>query len=187
MKVHPTAVVDAGATIGNGTAIWHFCHISEDTVIGEGCSFGQNVYVAPGVRVGNNCKIQNNVSLYTGVELADDVFCGPSMVFTNVLTPRCEFPKTADDGYLATKVHRGASIGANATIVCGHDIGAYAFIAAGAVVVAHVPRHALMAGVPARQIGWACRCGQRINEALACMACDRTYEERDDGLHEVTA
>lgn len=153
-QVHPSAIVDEGAVIGDGTKIWHFCHVSSGAEIGECCVFGQNVFVAPRVKVGNGVKVQNNVSLYEGVVLEDFVFCGPSMVFTNVRTPRSEFPRNTSDDYHTTLVKRGASIGANATIVCGATIHECAFVAAGAVVTKDVPAYAMVAGVPAKIIGW---------------------------------
>ncbi|PSR18716.1 N-acetyltransferase [filamentous cyanobacterium CCP3] len=151
---HPTAIIDDGATIGDGTKIWHFSHVMAKATIGQNCSLGQNVYVANQVTIGDGCKIQNNVSLYEGVILEDYVFCGPSMVFTNVKTPRCEFPRNTSDDYLTTRVKRGASIGANATIVCGVTLHECAFVAAGAVVTKDVPAYAMVAGVPAKLIGW---------------------------------
>ena len=160
--VHPSAYVDEPAAIGEGTKIWHFCHVMSGARIGKGCSLGQNVFVANNVAVGDNVKIQNNVSLYTGVELEDDVFCGPSCVFTNVTNPRSQILR--HDEYRHTLVRRGATIGANATIVCGITIGRYAFIAAGAVVRTDVPDYALMAGVPAVQKGWMSRHGHRLAE-----------------------
>ena len=159
--------------IGEGTKIWHFCHIQSGAVIGENCSFGQNVNISNGVRIGNGVKIQNNVSVYDGVELEDYVFCGPSCVFTNDLTPRAEYPK-GREGYKKTLVKRGASVGANATIVCGHIIGEWAMIAAGAVVTSDVKPHALMAGVPAKQIGTVCKCGERIEAGETCKCCGYT-------------
>jgi UDP-2-acetamido-3-amino-2,3-dideoxy-glucuronate N-acetyltransferase len=158
---HPTAVIDAGAQIGKNTHIWHFSHIMPEVMIGEGCNLGQNVFVANGVRLGNNVKVQNNVSIYTGVTCADDVFLGPSMVFTNVMNPRSAVNRKAE--YMHTQVGKGATIGANATIVCGNAIGAYAFIGAGAVVTKEVPDYALIVGNPARQIGWMSRYGQRLH------------------------
>ena len=152
--VHESAYVDTGADIGTGTKIWHYCHVMPKAKIGENCSLGQNVFVANHVRVGNGCKIQNNVSLYEGVILEDFVFCGPSMVFTNIKTPRCEFPRNTSADYLTTLVKRGASIGANATIVCGITVRECAFVAAGAVVTKAVPAYAIVAGVPAQLIGW---------------------------------
>ncbi|MEM9118921.1 MAG: acyltransferase [Cyanobacteria bacterium P01_F01_bin.56] len=156
---HTTACIDPGAQIGEGTKIWHFCHVMPQAKIGENCSLGQNVYVANGVTIGNGCKIQNNVSIYEGVILEDYVFCGPSMVFTNVKTPRCEFPRNTSEDYLITRVKRGASIGANATIVCGVTLNEYAFVAAGAVVTKDVPAYAIVSGVPAKITGWMSACG----------------------------
>ena len=158
--VHPSAIVDDGATIGKGTKIWHFCHIMPKAVIGNSCNLGQNVFVADGVVLGNNVKIQNNVSIYTGVSCDDDVFLGPSMVFTNVINPRSAVKR--HDQYLKTHVGKGATIGANATIVCGHDIGPFAFIGAGAVVTKDVPAYALIVGNPAKQIGWMSEYGHRL-------------------------
>ena len=163
---HPTAVIDEGAEIGDGTRIWHFCHVMPGARIGRGCSFGQNCYVASGVTIGANVKVQNNVSLYEGVVLEDDVFVGPSAVFTNVHNPRSAFPRK--DEYRSTVVEAGASIGANATVVCGHRIGRGAFVGAGAVVTRDVPAHALVAGVPAVRIGWVCPCGERLPESGQC-------------------
>jgi UDP-2-acetamido-3-amino-2,3-dideoxy-glucuronate N-acetyltransferase len=158
--VHPSSYVDEPCEIGEGTKIWHFSHVMSGSKIGRRCNIGQNVVVSPGVRIGDNVKIQNNVSVYTGVELEDDVFCGPSMVFTNVINPRSHVPRR--DQYLATLVKRGASIGANATVVCGHTIGAYAFIGAGSVVTHDIPDFALVLGNPARIAGWMCQCGVRL-------------------------
>ena len=158
---HETAIIDSGCTIGKGTKIWHFSHIMSNSIIGEECNIGQNVVISPGVILGRNVKIQNNVSLYTGVICEDDVFLGPSCVFTNVINPRSEVNRR--DQYLKTKVGKGASIGANATIVCGHDIGDYAFIGAGAVVTKTVPAYALVVGNPAKQIGWISEYGHRLN------------------------
>jgi UDP-2-acetamido-3-amino-2,3-dideoxy-glucuronate N-acetyltransferase len=158
--VHPTAVVDAGAVIGAETRIWHFCHVMGGAVIGERCSFGQGSFVAGGVRVGNGVKVQNNVSLYDGVTLEDEVFVGPSAVFTNVSNPRASVVRKHE--YRPTRVERGATIGANATIVCGVTLGKWCFVAAGAVVTRDVPAHALVAGVPARRIGWVSRYGERL-------------------------
>ncbi|TVU52922.1 MAG: N-acetyltransferase [Arthrospira sp. PLM2.Bin9] len=152
--VHESAYVDDGADVGGGTKIWHFCHVMGKAKIGKNCSFGQNVFVANNVAIGNSCKIQNNVSLYEGVILEDYVFCGPSMVFTNIKTPRCEFPRNTSDDYLTTLIKRGASIGANATIVCGVTLHECAFVAAGAVVTKDVPAYGMVAGVPAKLIGW---------------------------------
>ena len=158
--IHPTAIVDVGAKIGAGTRVWHWVHVSAGAVIGERCSLGQNVFVGNTVRIGNNCKIQNNVSVYDNVILEDDVFCGPSMVFTNVYNPRSAVSRK--DEYRDTIVRRGATLGANCTIICGVTIGEYAFIAAGAVVNRDVPAYALVAGVPGRQIGWMSEFGERI-------------------------
>lgn len=181
--VHESAYVDAGASIGAGTKVWHFCHVLGGAVIGERCSLGQNVVVMNGTRIGTNVKIQNNVSIYEGVELEDDVFCGPSMVFTNVLNPRSHVSRKSE--YRRTLVRRGASIGANATIICGATLGEYAFIGAGAVVAHDVPAFALMVGVPARRIGWMCQCGERLAEHPAqCAVCGATYEADGDGLRQ---
>lgn len=163
--VHETAIVDDNVSIGNGTKVWHFSHIQSGANIGEKCVFGQNVNVGNNVKIGSFCKVQNNVSIYEGVELEDYVFCGPSMVFTNVLDPRCEFPQVGAQFYHKTMVKYGASIGANATIVCGNNIGRFAFIAAGSVVAKDVPEYALMAGVPARRIGWMSRHGIHLKNA----------------------
>jgi len=173
---HETAVIDEGCTIGSGTKIWHFSHIMPNCKIGERCNIGQNVVVSPGVILGNNVKIQNNVSLYTGVECEDDVFLGPSMVFTNVINPRSAVNRR--DQYSKTVVRKGASIGANATIVCGHDIGEFAFIGAGAVVTKTVPAYALVVGNPARQMGWMSEFGHRLEfDANGCAICPESNEE----------
>jgi UDP-2-acetamido-3-amino-2,3-dideoxy-glucuronate N-acetyltransferase len=183
--IHPSAYVDEPCQLGAGTKIWHFCHVMAGAVIGRGCVLGQNVMVAGGVRVGDNVKIQNNVSLYTGVELEDDVFCGPSCVFTNVVNPRAQIVRHSQ--YQRTLVRRGATIGANATIVCGATIGRYAFIGAGAVVRGDVPDYALMLGVPARQHGWMSRHGHRLtaSEPGATMQCPESgwrYREVQPGV-----
>lgn len=183
--VHPTAVIDAGAQVGASTAIWHFCHVQQGARIGEHCTLGQNVYVAGGAVVGDHCKIQNNVSIYQGVELGDYVFCGPSCVFTNDLTPRAAYPK-GDARRVRTRVGEGASIGANATIVCGCVIGAWATVGAGAVVTGDVEPHALVYGVPARRQGWVCRCGAVLPNNLACGECGRSYVQGSWGLEERT-
>jgi UDP-2-acetamido-3-amino-2,3-dideoxy-glucuronate N-acetyltransferase len=163
-SAHETAIVDAGAGIGNGTRIWHFSHVCAGARVGSGCSLGQNVYVGNRVVIGDNVKIQNNVSVYDNVLLEDDVFCGPSMVFTNVINPRSAVSRK--DEYLDTRVRRGATLGANCTIVCGVTIGRYAFVGAGAVVTRDVPDFALVTGVPARQFGWMSRNGQRLDLPL---------------------
>lgn len=178
-QVHESSYVDEGCRIGDGTHIWHFCHIMSGAVVGERCNIGQNVVISPGVTLGNNVKVQNNVSIYTGVELEDDVFCGPSMVFTNVINPRSHVVRKNE--FRRTRVGRGASLGANSTIVCGHDIGRYAFVGAGAVVTKHVPDHALVIGTPARIVGWVCECGVKLSggavppASARCPDCGATY------------
>jgi len=176
--VHASSFVDEGAVIGAGTRIWHFSHVMPGAVIGERCNLGQNVVVMPRTRIGNNVKIQNNVSVYEGVELEDDVFCGPSCVFTNVINPRSHVSRKTE--YLPTLVRRGATIGANATIICGSTLGAYAFVGAGAVVRGEIPDYALVVGMPARRIGWMCQCGVRLKLAegvATCAACGSNYRE----------
>jgi UDP-2-acetamido-3-amino-2,3-dideoxy-glucuronate N-acetyltransferase len=186
VKVHESVYIDdPDAPIGSGTRIWHFSHILTGVRIGTDCTLGQNVVVGPRVTIGSRCKIQNNVSLYEGVTLEDGVFCGPSCVFTNVNNPRAEIERKSE--FRKTVVGRGASIGANATIVCGHDLGRYCFIAAGAVVTASVPAYALMAGVPARQIGWISRAGQRLGADLVCPETGEHYRETADGCLESVA
>lgn len=182
---HPTACIEEGAHIGEGTRIWNFTKVMPGARIGEGCNIGQNVYVGRDVVVGNRVKLQNNVSVYEGVTLEDDVFCGPSMVFTNVKTPRSAFPRAAE--LISTRVQRGATICANATVVCGVTIGRWAFVGAGSVVTHDVPPFALVIGVPARQVGWACICGPRLQPGIgpdrfACPECGRTYVEREETL-----
>ncbi|MBS0189840.1 MAG: acyltransferase [Phycisphaerales bacterium] len=185
VKIHESAYVDAPCKIGKGTRIWHFTHVMPNCEIGENVNIGQNVVVSPDVRIGKGCKIQNNVSLYTGVILEDYVFCGPSMVFTNVNTPRSEINRRSE--YSTTLIKRGASLGANSTIVCGTTVGRYAFVAAGAVVTKDVPDYAMMMGVPARRRGWACRCGEPTgapgaNGEITCKQCGNQYREVDGRL-----
>lgn len=182
--IHETSFVDENVSIGKNTKIWHFCHIQSGAQIGEGCSFGQNVNVSNNVKIGNGVKVQNNVSIYEGVELEDYVFCGPSMVFTNDLTPRVRYPK-GHYGYKRTLVKHDATLGANCTIVCGNTIGEFATIAAGAVITKDVIPHALMAGVPARQIGWTCECGQVLEaKKMRCPDCGREYMLMENRIFE---
>lgn len=178
---HETAIVDPGAKIGSGTKVWHFSHVcGQDVTIGDDCSLGQNVYVGPKVKIGKGCRIQNNVSIYDLVELGDYVFCGPSMVFTNVINPRAHIPRKEE--FKKTKVDRGVSFGANCTIVCGITVGRYAFVAAGAVVTKDIPPFALVQGVPARLTGWFCHCGVKLSDHLgeavkvSCKSCGSTYK-----------
>ena len=180
--VHQSAFVDDGATIGADTKIWHFCHVMPGAVIGARCNLGQNVVVMNGVRIGDNVKVQNNVSIYEGVELEDDVFCGPSMVFTNVMNPRSHVSRKSE--YRRTLVRRGASIGANATVVCGVTLGEYAFVGAGAVVNRDVPAFALVAGVPAKALGWMCQCGERLPDSGVgtCKACGAAFARDGEGI-----
>ncbi len=177
---HGTAIIDNNVTIGKGSKVWHFSHILSGAKIGENCNIGQNVVIGPDAIVGNKCKIQNNVSVYKGVTLEDGVFCGPSMVFTNIYNPRAEIGKM--DQVRATLIRKGATLGANSTIICGHTIGSYAFIGAGAVVTKDVQDHALMAGNPAKQIGWICQCGEKLNAKLKCPVCKKQYKKTKDGL-----
>lgn len=180
--LHESSYVDDNVEIGEGTKIWHFSHILGGAKIGEKCSIGQNVNIGNNVKIGDGCKLQNNVSVYEGVELEDYVFCGPSMVFTNDLTPRAKYPK-GPAGYKKTLLRRGATVGANATVVCGNELGKWCMIAAGAVVTKDVPPYALMAGVPAKRIGWVCECGKRLENSLKC-SCGRHYRETENGLAE---
>lgn len=182
---HESAYIDEPVDIGEGTKVWHFSHIQSGARIGRNCSIGQNVNIGNNVTIGNGVKIQNNVSVYEGVTLEDYVFCGPSMVFTNVKDPRSKYPQRGSDHYHQTLVKEGASIGANATIVCGHTIGRHAFIAAGAVVAADVPDYALMVGVPAKRKGWVCECGEQLKSGLACPRCRREFCEVGGILREV--
>lgn len=177
---HESSYIDDNVSIGKGTKIWHFCHILPGTIIGAKCSLGQNVMAGPDVIIGNGCKIQNNVALYKGVILEDGVFCGPSMVFTNVTTPRSEVNRQNE--YATTLVRKGATIGANATIVCGHELGEYCFIAAGAVITKDVKPHAVMAGVPAKQIGWVAHSGEMLRDDLKCPRTGVEYEIIGDAL-----
>ena len=181
--VHATAVVDEGASVGPRSSVWHFSHVMAGASIGSDCSLGQNVFIGRGVQIGDGCKIQNNVSVYEGVELEDHVFCGPSLVFTNVRAPRAAYP-TVPDAYERTLVRRGATLGANATIVCGVIVGSWAFVAAGAVVTDDVPDHGLMAGVPARRIGWSCECGRtlHVEDGEGRCSCGRAYRTIGDAL-----
>ena len=184
--VHESAYVDQGAKIGAGTRIWHFSHVNGGAVIGERCSLGQNVVVMNDVVIGNNVKIQNNVSIYDAVTLEDDVFCGPSMVFTNVINPRSHVPRK--DEYRRTLVKRGATIGANATIVCGVTLGEYSFVGAGSVVTSDIAPFALIVGVPGRRIGWMCACGERLHDSGSgkCGACGSVYESRGETIERVS-
>lgn len=186
--VHESSYVDEPSTIGEGTKIWHFSHVMSGCEIGRNCNIGQNVVVGPRVRIGDRVKIQNNVSVYEGVELEDEVFCGPSMVFTNVFNPRSGTPRNSSDDYLRTLVKRGASIGANATIVCGNTIGEYAFVGAGSVVTKDVPPYAMVYGNPARVHGYACECGVKLqfkDERAACADCGRSYEKQHETVRKV--
>lgn len=176
--VHESSYIDDGVEIGKDTKIWHFCHVQEGSRIGSGCTLGQNVNVSNNVVIGNNVKIQNNVSVYEGVEIEDGVFCGPSCVFTNDLTPRAAYRRE----YEKTIVKKGASIGANATVVCGHTVGRYALVAAGAVVTEDVLDYALVMGVPAKQKGWVCECGYELSETLKCPECSKQYVLADGTL-----
>ncbi|HXG67262.1 MAG TPA: acyltransferase [Blastocatellia bacterium] len=188
--VHESSYVDEPCEIGEGTKIWHFCHVMPNSRIGRRCNIGQNVVISPRVRIGDDVKIQNNVSVYTGVELEDEVFCGPSMVFTNVINPRSHVSRK--DEYRRTLVKRGASIGANATVVCGNTIGRYAFIGAGAVVTRDVPDYALVVGNPGRVVGWMCQCGIKLgfapnrekDEETTCQACGKKYVKRSGTVSE---
>lgn len=180
--IHESAYVDAGAQIGDGTKVWHFCHVMPGAVIGERCSLGQNVVVMNGARLGNNVKVQNNVSIYEGVVLEDDVFCGPSMVFTNVGNPRSHVSRRTE--YEVTRVRRGTTIGANATIVCGVTLGEYAFVGAGSVVTKDVAPFALVTGVPAKRTGWMCQCGERLPDSGegTCGRCGSSYRPGGEGI-----
>lgn len=186
--VHASSYVDKDVEIGAGTKVWHFSHVQSGARIGENCSLGQNVYIGSNVKIGDRVKIQNNVSVYEGVELEDYVFCGPSVVFTNVIDPRTKYPQKGSEHYRKTLVKEGASIGANATILCGLTIGRHAFIAAGAVVTSDVPDYALMMGVPARRVGWTCECGERLGVVegdAKCSRCGQKYKAEADTLKSV--
>jgi UDP-2-acetamido-3-amino-2,3-dideoxy-glucuronate N-acetyltransferase len=178
--VHPSAIIDDNVKIGHGTKIWHFSHALSNSIIGERCNIGQNVVIGPEVQIGKGCKIQNNVSVFKGITLEDGVFCGPSMVFTNIYNPRAEIGKMSQ--VRPTLVKKGATIGANATIICGVTLGRYCFIGAGAVVNKNIPDFALVVGNPAKQIGWTCECGERLSDNLECLACERKFEKGTDGL-----
>jgi len=183
--VHESAYIDEGCEIGKDTKIWHFSHILSGSRIVENCNIGQNVVIGPDVIIGNQCKIQYNVSIYNGVTLEDGVFCGPSMVFTNIYNPRTEIRKM--DQVRPTLVKKGTTIGANSTIVCGFTLGSYCFIGAGSVVNNNVLNYALIVGNPARQIGWVCECCERLPEDLGCLDCGKTYEKNEDGLELVNS
>lgn len=183
--VHPSSVIDEPVSIGKGTKIWHFCHIMSGTQIGENCKIGQNIYIDKDVKIGNNVKIQNNVSVYKGVTLQDNVFCGPSVVFTNVMNPRSAYPRKIEE-YDLTLVKEGASIGANSTIVCGCSVGRYAFIGAGSVVTRDVPDYALFYGIPAKEHGFMCECGVKLKsradgKQFQCPECDKKYNKTEEG------
>ncbi len=183
--VHESSYIDEPSVIGEETCIWHFSHVMQNAQIGRNCKIGQNVVISPNVVIGNNVKIQNNVSVYTGVTLEDDVFCGPSMVFTNVLNPRSSVLRNTEEHFIKTLVKRGASIGANATIVCGTTIGSYAFIGAGSVVTRDIPDYALVYGNPARIKGWVCYCGVKLpdrEDELTCKKCQKKYNKTSKGL-----
>ena len=183
VRVHESSYVDEPVSIGEGTTVWHFCHVLRDVSIGRNCSIGQNVMIGPKVRIGDGCKIQNNVSLYEGVVLEDEVFCGPSCVFTNVLNPRAHVARKSE--FKPTNVGRGSTIGANATILCGLSIGAYAFIGAGAVITRDVPNFALMTGVPAKRIDWISRSGERLGPDLVCPRDGSRYQQTASGALEM--
>ena len=178
--VHRSSYIDGEVQIGKGTKIWHFCHIMKGAKIGRNCKLGQNVCIGPNVHIGNNVKIQNNVSVYPGVILEDHVFCGPSMVFTNIINPRSAYPRNSEEFYKKTLVRKNASIGANATVVCGNTLGKYSFVGAGSVITKDVPDYALVYGNPARIRGWICECGEKLefkNNSAQCRICKRKYKK----------
>ncbi|MCL2356146.1 MAG: N-acetyltransferase [Defluviitaleaceae bacterium] len=179
--VHESSYVDDNVVIGDGSKIWHFCHVQSGAVIGKNCILGQNVYVGSNVVIGDGCKIQNNVSIYSGVVLENYVFCGPSCVFTNDLTPRSRYPKGSEN-FIRTLVKQGATIGANATVICGNTVGGHSLIGAGGLVSRDVSDYALMLGVPARQVGWVCGCGEVLSEKFHCSACKRVYVLSETGI-----
>ncbi|MDA3871858.1 MAG: DapH/DapD/GlmU-related protein [Candidatus Marinimicrobia bacterium] len=186
--LHESSFIDENVKIGDGTKVWHFSHIQSGSTIGENCSIGQNVNVGNNIKIGNGVKIQNNVSVYEGVELEDYVFCGPSMVFTNVMNPRSEFPQKGSEFYHKTLVKKSASIGANATIICGHTIGKYAFVAAGSVVTKDVPNYGLVVGVPARRIAWVCECGDKLefsDSETVCKKCGKKYRKNENDIEKI--
>lgn len=180
---HESTYIDPTAQIGSDSKIWHFCHIDSKAKIGENCSLGQNVYVGKQVEIGNGVKIQNNVSVYSGVILEDYVFCGPSVVFTNDLNPRSEYPKQGQ--YESTLIKKGASLGANSTIICGNTIGQYALIGAGSVITKNIPDYSIQVGNPSKHVGWICQCGKRLKSDLKCDNCTRTYKKIKDSIKQV--
>ena len=182
--VHESSYIDEDVVIGKNTKVWHFCHVQKGARIGESCSLGQNVNISNNVKIGNGVKIQNNVAVYEGVELEDYVFCGPSMVFTNDLTPRAKYPK-GPSGYKKTLLKTGATIGANATIVCGNTLGKWCMVGSGAVVTKDVKDYALVVGNPAKQRGWVCECGEVLDDTLKCKSCSREYKLTNDNLEEI--
>jgi UDP-2-acetamido-3-amino-2,3-dideoxy-glucuronate N-acetyltransferase len=181
--IHESAYIDENVNIGKGTKIWHFSHILKNCKIGETCNIGQNVVIGPDVTIGKQCKIQNNVSVYKGVTIEDGVFCGPSMVFTNIYNPRAQIVKM--DQVRPTLVKQGATFGANCTIICGTTIGRYAFIGAGAVVTKNVPDYALVVGNPAKRIGWACECGEKLSDGLECLSCEAKYSAAGESIERI--
>ncbi len=191
--VHESSYVDDNVELGEGTKVWHFSHVQSGTKIGKNCSLGQSVNIGNNVTIGNGVKIQNNVAVYEGVELEDYVFCGPSMVFTNVMNPRSEFPQRGSEFYLKTLIKKSASLGANSTIVCGNTVGKYAFVGAGTVVIRDVPDYALVVGNPARQVGWVCACGTKLSlsndpdseETAKCSKCNREYNKHNNKVEQI--